>query len=321
VIALSLVVLHLNGLPNRFPERALAVIDGTDFTEAYQTDLPQAIEGDFPQLGIRKPDSAGFDFVLWGDSHAMSMAELVDELATDHGLSGVIAAHSGTIPLLDVWRPAEGLVGVSKKSWNDKVFDYITEHRVPNVFLASRWAVNVLGRPNGTMDTLIVDNASTAAIPPESQDAFSRSLQKTISSLDGAGSRVWIIGQTPTQYENPPTKLFYAALHEGEVPHGVSLQQHLNRQSTVFDAIQKLDGRFTFLDPTPYCFDESGRSRIGDHSKSYYCDDNHLTTYGARALLKDLLEPAFAEIAAKKGPVDRETRRPAKVVLGNTSLP
>src|SRR5262249_38373458 len=42
-------------------------------------------------------------FVLWGDSHAMPMAKLIDEMARARGISGQCFSAAGIPPLLGTW--------------------------------------------------------------------------------------------------------------------------------------------------------------------------------------------------------------------------
>lgn len=300
VVELATLVISSHGYRSRFSNEVLSIVDGSEVPDGFLTLPEQVKRGELPQLGENRLPNSNLDFVIWGDSHAVAVAPLVDRLAKKHQLSGVIAAQSGTVPLLGVWRPAEGVKGMTKRAWNQDVFQYLCDHPVRNIVLASRWAVNINGRIDGTMDSLIVDGESKARTPAESREAFVRALDRTLGPLEERGARIWILGQVPLQRGNPPKRLFYAALEEKGVPKGVTLQQHLDRQANVLKSFSQLKNGFTYLDPVPYCFDTAGYSRIGDGGKSFYFDDNHLSPRGAEALLEDLLDEAFAKMAAEK---------------------
>ncbi len=300
VVGFAAFIISSNGCRSRFPQEVLSIIDGSEVPDGYLT-LPEQVQrGELPRLGEKGVPNRELNFVLWGDSHAVAVAPLVDRLAEKHHLTGVIAAQSGMVPLLGVWRPAEGVKGMTKREWNQDVFQYLCDHPVKNVILASRWAVNINGRLDGTMDSLIVDGESKARTPAESREAFVRALKRTIGPLEERGAHIWILGQVPLQRGNPPKRLFYAALDEQGVPKGVTLQQHLDRQANVLKSFSQLRNGFTYLDPVPYCFDHTGYSRIGDGGKSFYFDDNHLSPHGAEVLLEDLLDEALAKMAAEK---------------------
>lgn len=300
VVGLSAFILSTQGYRSRYPNEILSIVDGSEVPNGYLTLPEQVRHGELPTLGDKCPPNCELDFVIWGDSHAAAIAPLVDHLAKKHHLAGAIAAQSGAVPLLGVWRPAEGVKGMTKRDWNQDVFQYLCDHPVKNVLLASRWALNINGRMDGTLDSLIVDGESKARTPAESCEAFVRALDRTIGPLEERGTHIWILGQVPLQRGNPPKRLFYAALDEKGVPKGVTLQQHLDRQANVLKSLSQLKNGFTYLDPVPCCFDGSGYSRIGDGGKSFYFDDNHLSPRGAEVLLEGLLDDAFTKMAAEK---------------------
>lgn len=303
VVGFATFIISSNGYRARFSREVLDIVDGSEVPDGYITLPEQVRHGELPRLGEKGEPDRELDFVLWGDSHAVAVAPLVDRLAEKRHLTGVIAAQSGTVPLLGVWRPAEGVKGMTKRDWNQDVFQYLCDHPVKNVVLASRWAVNINGRIDGTMDSLIVDGESKARTPAESREAFVRALDRTIGPLEEHGTHIWILGQVPLQPGNPPKRLFYAALDGETLPKGVSLQRHLDRQANVLKSFSQLKNGFTYLDPIPYCFDNAGYSKIGDGSKSFYFDDNHLSPRGAEMLLEDLLDEALAKMAAEKSSV------------------
>src|SRR5262249_29960466 len=89
-------------------------------------------------LGCEGPPS----FVLWGDSHAMVIASLCDELARSKGLSGQCFGASGITPLLNAWNDHRQTRQI-QLDWNRRVVDWIKSNKVPNVIIVSRWEMAV----------------------------------------------------------------------------------------------------------------------------------------------------------------------------------
>jgi len=300
VVGLGLSIILNDGFRSRFPNDVLTIVDGIEIPRVYASDEENAKRGTFPALGSRDSTSSEVDVVIWGDSHALAIGHLADRLAEKYGLSGRIAADSSATPVLNVWRPAAGETGQSKKRWNQHVCDYIRDHRVPNVLLVSRWAMYIEAGRTGQMDNLIVDHESGSVSPTESRKVLLRALSKTVAEIEQSGARVWILAQVPQQDQEPARRLARAAMWGGEHPKGVTLQEHLKQQSNVLDVLSRLPPGHITLDPAPYFFDESGYSRLGDDRKSFYSDDDHVSPHGAEVLLTPVLEPVFAEIAADK---------------------
>ena len=302
-------VCSLNGgLAGRWDPRIRPLFDNHS-SKRYMTKLPEKIARDeLPTLGAAK-DFQELDHpsvLVWGDSHALRVYWLCDQLAAEHGITGYAASRGATVPLVDTWRR-----GVGKRrgpegdavKWNDEVIDFVKRKQIDHVILVARWEIYVEKLPGGNVhDSMIKDAESTEHTPEDSQRVLERGFQRTIAQLEEAGAKVWIMKQVPLQHGDPIRRLVDAANRgEPEPPRGVSIAQHLARQKNA-DAILEqvsLQGA-TLLDPAEFCFDEQGRSIIGSYERSYYFDDDHLSPHGAKVLLRPMFEPVFAQIAREK---------------------
>ena len=151
------------------------------------------------------------------------------------------------------------------------------------------------------MNSLIVDDNSTVVAPRESKAALRRGLARTIAALEAEGVRVWVLAQVPLQTGAPTRQLAYAVWWGRHPPTGVSIADHRNRQANVSEVLDSLSSHdVCVLDPSLYCFDSEGNSRIGNEESSFYADEDHLSNVGADILIRPLLEPVFEEIAEKK---------------------
>ena len=101
---LTLVLLGLgvgrHGVPSRIPGKALGYAESRNHRAFLnQVSLEQAIAGRFVELGAQDA-SAPVSVLIWGDSHAMSVTPVIDELCRQFAQRGVQATHSSTAPVL-----------------------------------------------------------------------------------------------------------------------------------------------------------------------------------------------------------------------------
>jgi len=294
--AISLWIGVKEGLPSRWPDRVLRLTDDNSVPQHYATTSEPAEAGDLPMLG--SPAEEKQTVLLWGDSHALALAELCDRLAVEYGIRLAIAARPAMAPLLETWRPGlrDEMVG-----WNRAVLQYVENHGIQNVILVARWAVNIEGRPDGKTDSLIVDEPAVQLTRETARAALGRGLERTVAALEAAGATVWIVKQVPLQKSDPMKALVLASLLGRAQPSGITKTVHEQRQanvSEVIDVLQLRDSRR--LDPADWCFDDLGASHIGRGGRSLYADPDHLSPYGAQTLLHPMLEPVFREIAERQ---------------------
>jgi peptidoglycan/LPS O-acetylase OafA/YrhL len=286
VMGTALAIRAAGGWPSRFSGNVIRLVTGNEIPKRFRG------EGTIP-LGVAPTQPREPSFLLWGDSHAQAIGELIDRLAIERGVSGYIAMKKAATPVVGTWRPNKGRSAVA---WNQSVVEFVREKKIKHVILASRWSINIDGRPDGSTASLIVDESTPEASPAASQEVFRRGLLRTIAGLTDAGCRVWIMGQVPQQPDDVPMLLARSAHFQwhGQVV-GTSLVQHRENQRNVARILAGMEG-VRILEPARYCFDEQGRSLITGDGRSYYFDDNHLSAFGAERLLRAMFEPVFSEI-------------------------
>jgi peptidoglycan/LPS O-acetylase OafA/YrhL len=288
-------VWRLNGLPGRFSEEVVRFAQGDDFPFELQSAGVKQLETDsLPVLGCLS--ARQYSFLLWGDSHAMPVASALHDLAAKYELKGYVAARPAVTPLLSTWRPS---VGKDAVRWNEEVLNFVRRRQIRHVILVSDWQVNIEGRENGSLDSLIVNEDGQTVSKQNAKQVLQRGLGRTVEALKQLGAEVWIMRQVPIQQQTPTEMLSTIVRRTGRVPEtGVSQADHLARQLNVNDVLSKKHfPAAQILDPTGVCFDASGNSLISENGRSYYLDKNHLTSFGAQRLLKRLFEPVLQQIA------------------------
>lgn len=184
-------------------------------------------------------------FLLWGDSHAHAVSELVHEMAVKHQLAGFVAVRHGCVPLLEAMqhtRPRRG------QKWNQKVIQFIKEKKIRNVILVSRWDVEV-----NDPKTALVDNPSDTPSENSRAIVFQKRLARTLVELEQAGARVWLMQDVPTNnYDVRRMLASKIMFHLDNVPDPVSLEKHRDYQATVTEFFQAAaNNRVKLVDPPP----------------------------------------------------------------------
>ncbi len=316
VVGVSSWVKASKGLPGRLPEHVRRIAAPLTELTRYQANLPQLKRAELPLLGMPREQEQSPDFLVWGDSHAMAAASCFHTLAQEHQLSGVMAAREGLLPVLGIWRPDSKLDGPPAVVWNDEVLAYIRQQRVKNVILVGRWAVNIEGRPNGKNDSLIAEHDAQSTNKLVARAALDAGLERTLRELHALGVKVWIMEQVPLQTFSPQRAIVRSVFLGSELPQGVSLETHDQRQHHVHDIItrQAANGYGAqVIDPRTTCFDAQGRSLLGNRNGTFYRDDDHLSDLGANVLLRPILTPVFDELVRSKSqaPVEALISTPA----------
>lgn len=295
LVSAALAVLATEGISARFSTEELRLTQRPALPRKYIGATADVDRNELPLIGA-VGESEGIDFLVWGDSHALPLAPMLDELARRHGLVGAVASRSSTIPLVGVWRPA---IATEPDRWGPAVIKYVRRNDIPHVILVSHWAANIEGRPNGRKDTLIRDAHAVATTPAEAKAAFERALKRTVALIRESGAEVYVVAQAPQQSADPFVWLRHAVVARRSIPSGVSRRDHFDRQANVMDVLSDTPD-VRLIDPAETCFAGRHRSQIADKSGSYYCDDDHLSPHGARRLLTPLFSPLFTRLASRK---------------------
>ncbi|MEZ6131858.1 MAG: acyltransferase family protein [Planctomycetaceae bacterium] len=302
MIGVAFAIDHQQGCPWRYPENVRILAAPMTASRKFESRIADVRSGRLPVIGAkREADNTPPDFIVWGDSHAMVLGDCMDSLASHCGLTGVIAVRLATIPVVDVWRPGDSDPSGDALKWNDAVLEFIRQENIRHVILVGRWAVNIEGRPDGTMDSLIARRGSATTSREEARAAFRDGLSHTFDELESMGAAIRVLKQVPVQTINPQRALVRSASWGLEVPKGVSLSEHRARQQNANDIIDQLAAErpaVTTLDLAEAFFDRSGHSRLGNHAGSFYRDCDHLSDHGVNELIRPYLLRLLTEIGS-----------------------
>ncbi len=293
VFTSSIVVIQNNGLENRFSREVLDNLNKENtWIPPHGINPKETSNGYYYSIGIEIEDTENIteDFVIWGDSHAQSIWNIVDETAREQGRAGILAVHHGIPPILNVWTRQYGESG---RQLNQEVFDTILNNKIKNVILVANWDIYTADNPKYT----ITDDAKKFHTSEESIGIFKESLSYTIKLLNENRVKVYILLNVPRQKDDVPlwmTRMIISSKSpELEYPSiRRSYKEYLTMTSDEETIIRSFESDGTFVvDLSPYVFDDKGYSFIIQDGKSLYNDDDHLSPRGAL-----LLRPLFLKI-------------------------
>ena len=295
LIIVSIWIDHSRGLTWRLPADVYQLIQDNEVPKRFRSNTEQVKTDALPLLGTPDNSQQPIDFLVWGDSHALAIGTLMEDLATEHQLHGRIAARSAIAPLVNTWRNA---TRDTAPIWNDEVLKYIERHRIKNLIIVSRWAVGIEGNYTGDLATLISDQQTTSNTPSDARQVFERRLHETLQKLSNSVQRVFLVEQVPYQTLNPEHEIVRAALNDEGNPLGVTRETHQQRQLHAHKIMVQVTAKFEnvyLLDPAAYCFNEHNQSTIAVSRGVLYADNDHVSPLGAEVLFRPLLEPVIIE--------------------------
>ena len=268
---------RMNGFPGRISQQSLR-FEQVGYDPRYMKNLSirDIVEGNLVELGTNDPLQPD-KVIVWGDSHAMAVLPAFDAVLNERGIAGCAATHASTAPLLNWWTPISGNMGENTVKFNDQIYDYIVDHKIPDVILAARWGAYGSGHGNNTQ--------------PHGQ-----ALLATVRRLVDAGVRPWILLDVPNHRFNVPRALASTLYSRAYItslcaqPEEIDLLEQ--REPGILRDIAAAGGHI--LDPKPAFLAQNGRHyMIEFQGEALYHDNQHLTTKGAELILYPYLRKSF----------------------------
>lgn len=263
---------YAQGIPSRIPAAVQAYADGRqDCPYRKEVGLEQAQRGDFIILGSQHETKVSL--LVWGDSHAMAMLPVIDDLCRERGWRGVAAVHYQTPPLVNYQNRGPYSLKDKTPFFSASVLDFVRTNKVPRLVLTAAWNYHL-------------DESGAPTVK--------RALTETLSMLKDCGAKVWIMEDVPIHGFDVPRRLAAAALFGGDVEKiGLPLEAHRaasSLQHSIFEGLEPKN--FTLLDPAGIFVNPHKICRVAADGRALYTDGSHLSGHGAR-LLRPLLVPAF----------------------------
>jgi hypothetical protein len=234
-------------------------------------------------------------FILWGDSHARSLASGMSIVARQHGIAGIIASKDACPPLLGIDRRGRH----DCREFNDQVLQFLSRSpSVSTVILHGRWALSAQGtrykRESGESVALSDGSRTSESAGRDNVELFELGLRRTVESLQDMRKTVIVVAGIPEVGRDVP-----AALHAASVTRrdpnlliAPSVDEFLLRNGQVFkvmSSIQQSTGIRIITPSELLC--SSGRCKVASEAGvALYRDDHHLSTHGSRYVAQTLHE-------------------------------
>jgi peptidoglycan/LPS O-acetylase OafA/YrhL len=307
---ISIAIIATGGVKNRFSSSIQQYVEDVDWTGSeYATSTPTPI-------GYRLASSITpmRDFVVWGDSHALAAADLINNSAIKNELSGTAFLAQGNIPIPNLWTEADSAEEIKTRTQEvDSVFDYIVKNRIRDVILIARWSAMCDGYnrteseqfPERKRFAPLVKDQKQKATPQSATEALARQLQWMISDFTNRGIRVWLVKQIPESDDCFTAKRFlihkqFPSFNLPAPRSKVTLADHENRQRRIESVFANVNSPLLhYLDPSASFFSDNHYLSLYSE-RAIYRDDDHLTKYGADYRLKKLANDLFERIRELK---------------------
>lgn len=298
-IALSLTIVSLSGYltdgsPNRLSPTVAkyekAAFENFEFSKYVFREMTpnRAKDRDFSVLG--DISSLGYKFILWGDSHAHSLAPVFDKLAKEHGVKGWLAAYPACPPLLDIVRVDKRLRHIKCKEFNTEIISLIKENEIDHVILAAYWSIFTNDEPTiaFSKDAFSKENIDECVV-------FKESFVNTLKKISDTKAKVWVAEQVPCQKVRVPIALAQYVMYGYDINQiGIQKDEHIKKLKKVNNVLNESAGKFKRIN-TEKLFFPKDKCVVYNDGKSLYRDNHHLSEYGS-VWLSDMFRPIFKQI-------------------------
>lgn len=293
VAAAGLLFVHSGGLPGRFPGLGRFGID--EILRPKIATIEQWEErGGPPRLGDLSAPGPGI--LVWGDSHALALTRLFDELGKTHRVKVTVAAMAGIPPVIGAYPAGRG---PDELVHAERVAELVRTERFREVILVAKWPMYLTGRSGGELDRILRDREERSDEPGEAIEVFYRCFPATLEHLHSLGCKVTVMQAVPQQPHRVPEALARIELR-GETPDALAWSAAVHRDRDRPENEILAEGvrgtGATMLDPLPVLTDGAGFVPMVREEKALYLDRDHLSPFGSM-----LLAPLFEELFRRAG--------------------
>jgi peptidoglycan/LPS O-acetylase OafA/YrhL len=235
--------------------------------------------------------------LLWGDSHAMAIAETLAEGLAERGFGLEAILLSGCPPVLDV-RPDSRFQCPDQ---NAATLRYIESAVAPDrIVMAARWSQAFEGvkfdNGEGGIDVAPQRIFRHLWLHDRPQpEIMAIALSETIEKVIATGKRLTIVGNVPEAGWNVPERLAKMRIYDAASVGPLSTRRDVfeTRQSSSHAILQAFRDRglIRLVEPSDRLCDagDTARCRLVIDNVSMYRDNNHLSLAGARRITPEIV--------------------------------
>ncbi len=245
---------------------------------------------DLGQHNTEKPS-----FMMFGDSHSRSMFDAFDAAAVKTGQHGNFTGTYNCPPLLGIHVLRRGQSENDCNALNARIYGHVKANKIPKVYLVSRWTYYTDGGYDARDAVWIGLSKNSQRSKETSRLAFETALKTTIEAYASIGTQVYIVEQVPLQ--RLQVKEAYYNLYAYDKSNvgqeiralSVSTKEHQQLQAYVSGLFKRHEQarQVTLINLDKQLCDRE-KCSIGTSTKSYYSDNNHLTTDGNLLIIDEI---------------------------------
>ncbi len=283
-----------NGAPQRvtFEDSLIESFMPTDFENCFSIEFNHYADKWGCSLGAKKEK---YDLVFFGDSHSLSLKNLISDVAKKNNLSVFYTGSNGCLPFLGVYPDRNDQNQYNCPLLNERVYKFIRENKIKNLFLSARWSYYTHGEYDKSGVQYIAENSEGPFNLDSSKITFENTLRDTIKQYQNLGIKINIISQPPQQYRKAETLYFLSKVRNTGI-------KSLSVRKNDFSALEETSHKF-FAEQgkkinyiyTADIFCDEQICLFGEEDQSYYYDDDHLNDFGANKL-QSLLQKNFSNL-------------------------
>ena len=235
------------------------------------------------------------NFILFGDSHSLSLKTLIDEKAKQKGIKVFYTGSSGCLPFLGIHPKRNDQYENNCNLLNKRVFELAKSSDVDGIILSARWSYYTYGDYDFSGAQLVSDMPQGPFNLQHSIDTFTGGLGVTIDSFNSIGVPIHLITQPPHQKYPPQSAYFSSVKGFGSIESFSVKRVDFDMLNEIpINAFYEYENNINIYNITDLFCDEFV-CLIGDKDRSFYYDDDHLGINGAMKL-----EEIIEEILLKK---------------------
>jgi peptidoglycan/LPS O-acetylase OafA/YrhL len=230
------------------------------------------------------------NFILFGDSHSLSLKTLIDEKAKQKGIKVFFTGSSGCLPFIGIYPQRNDQYENNCNLLNKRVFELAKSTDLDGIILSARWSYYTLGDYDLNGAQLVSDMAEGPFNLQHSIDTFTGALGITIKSFNSIGVPIHLISQPPHQRYLPESVYFSSSKGIGSIESLSVKRTDFNRLNEIpINAFYKHEDDINIYNITDLFCNEFV-CLIGEKNRSFYYDNDHLSTFGALKLEKVIEE-------------------------------
>jgi hypothetical protein len=301
--AIGSLVHFKQGFPQRFEFDISPLMVDADWTGVeYSLNPSEELQSSgLPAVGLNTRFSQPIDFIVWGDSHALMLSKVFDDVAKELGLSGRVLAYPGVSPLairksefIGEWLIPEG--------YPKSAHEVILELRPKYLFIVGRWnevfrnleslrGIGEVGSTDSGRGPNDLWTKDDCKIWEEYQSLIQ--FREFLRACKSAEIKTIVVKQVPETGQSTTAKdyLLWRVGRRRRPPNKSLTREKYYNQTEVFNSFFGCiePGLVSVLDVSDLFFDSSGKTINYRDGRAFYYDDDHLTQWGAYQIRPQLI--------------------------------